>query len=240
MSTLALAQCHPADLAAGGFGQGVGKVDETGIFVGGGGALHMVLQLLFQGVAGNIAALEHDGGLHHLAPDGVRHPGDGGFQHRFMLQQGAFHLKGPDPVARGLDQIVLAAHIPEVTRRVHGGHVAGVVEAVVPGASGGQIIPIVAQEQAQGLTPIHPDADLAFLARLHGLAVLIQQLDIVAGHRFAHGPEAQLHAREGGQAAGGLALAEALVDAEAGLGLPVLEHLGVEGLSGAAAMGDGR
>lgn len=77
--------------------------------------LDIILQLLGQLLTGLIIPGENDGGLDHSAADGVRSAGNSTFQHCGMLHQHAFDLKGSDAVAGSLDDIIGAAHIPEVT-----------------------------------------------------------------------------------------------------------------------------
>ena len=126
---------HAAYLAADGLGQLVHELDDTRIFVGGGHLLHMVLQFLDQRVACLvlIGFGEDDGGFHDLASYLVGHAGDGTFHHGGVGHQGAFHLEGADAVAGTLDDVVGTAHEPQVAVFVLPGHVARVVDAVVPG-----------------------------------------------------------------------------------------------------------
>ena len=78
-----LANLHAADLAADSLRQLVCKLYDTRIFVGSGGALDMLLQLLDEVVTGTSLPVlaQHDGGLDNHAAKLVRHAGDGALHH---------------------------------------------------------------------------------------------------------------------------------------------------------------
>ena len=101
MLLVVFANLDAAYLAADGLGQLVHKLDDTRIFVGGGDALHVVLKLLDEGVAGLVLVGlgEYDGGLDNLAADFVGHAGDGTLYDGGMGHQCAFHFERTDAVA---------------------------------------------------------------------------------------------------------------------------------------------
>ena len=79
-----------------------------------------------------VALREDDRRLDDLAAQLVGHAGDGALEHRRVLHQRALDLERADAVAGALDHVVGAAHEPVVAVLVAPGHVAGVVDAVVP------------------------------------------------------------------------------------------------------------
>ena len=102
------------DLAAQGLGEFIYIFNDTGVFVGGCYMLYMVLQLLGQLRAGSIALCQDDGCLYYLSTDGIRCGSDGAFYNCRMLDQSTFNLKGSDPVAGALDDIIVSANEPVV------------------------------------------------------------------------------------------------------------------------------
>lgn len=164
-----------------GLGQLVHKLDDTRILVGGGDALHVVLKLLDEGVAGLvlIGLGEDDGGLDNLAADFVGHAGDGTLYDGRMGHQRTFHFERADAVARTLDDVVRTPHEPQVAVFVFPRHVARVVDAVVPGFTGTLRGAVVFLEQAEGLALVGADDDLSLLAGLDGAAFGVDEVHVV-------------------------------------------------------------
>ena len=129
-----VADFNAANLAADGFWQFVDKFHHARILVGGGGALHVVLDVFYQRLVCPVFVVfrQHDGGFDNLPADFVWYAGDGAFNHGGMGHQRTLYLKRADAVARRLDDIVLAADKPVIAVLVAPCHVAGVVDAVVP------------------------------------------------------------------------------------------------------------
>src|SRR5882724_10129395 len=61
-----------------------------------------------------LSRLQDDEGRDDLPSELIRPAHHGGFGHRGMAENGAFHLEGPDPVARALDHVVGPALEPEM------------------------------------------------------------------------------------------------------------------------------
>ena len=224
---------HAAYLAADGLGQLVHELDDTRIFVGGGHLLHMVLQFLDQRVACLvlIGFGEDDGGLHDLASYLVGHAGDGTLYDGGMGHQRAFHLERADAVARALDDVVRTAYEPQVAVFVFPGHVARVVDAVVPGFTGALGVAVVFLEQAEGLALVGADDDLSLLAGFDGTAFGVDEIHVVLRVGQAHATGFRLHPGHGGYGQGGFGLAEAFHQTDARELLEGVEHGGVQRLA---------
>ena len=229
---------HAAYLAADGLGQLVHELNDTRIFVGGGHLLHMVLQFLDQRVARLvlIGFGEDDGGLHDLASYLVGHAGDGTFHHGGVGHQGAFHFERADAVAGTLDDVVGTAHEPQVAVFVLPGHVARVVDAVVPGLAGALRVAVVFLEEAEGFALAGADDDLALLAGFDGAALVVDEVHVILRIGQAHAAGLGLHPGHGGHGQGGLGLSEAFHQLDARQFLEGLEHGGVQRLAGDGAV----
>ena len=148
--------------------------------------LDVVLNLLLERVGALGAGGQHDAGLDHLAAHLVRGCGHAALQHVGQLHDDGFDLERPDAVAGGLDHVVHAADVGQEAVLILPGDVAGVVPAVVQHLVGLFLIAVVAHEQAAGRAFADADADLAVLAGGDGVAVGIQQADVVQGRGTAH------------------------------------------------------
>ena len=199
----------------------------------------MVLQFLFQLLAGAVPGGQDNGGLDHLAPDGVGGRRNGAFHYRRMLQEGAFHLKGPDAVAGALDDVVVAADEPVIPVGIPPGHVAGVVIRAAQLFLGHSLVFEIAGKQPHRRVVGHVhDSDGAFLAVRAGVAVLVNELDVVKGGGLAGGAGNRLEPLEIGQHNRRFALSEAFAESQAGQFIPLAENLRIQRLAGDAAVLD--
>ena len=221
------------DLAGDGLGQFLHKFHDAGVLVGRGDLLDVLLQLLLELLAGQVALGEHDGGLDHLTALGMRYGGDGAFQYSRVGQQGAFHLERPDAVAGGLDHIVAATDKVEVAVHIAPSHIAGVVEAVVEHRIGLLLIAVIAKEQACWMTLVQPDNNLAFHTVFHIVAFRVHQRDIIRRRGTARGAGLRLHPLAGHEQRRGFALAEAFVNLDAGGFQEAVVNFRVQGLASA-------
>ena len=161
-----------------------------------------------------LAVLERDGGADLLAQVVVLDADHGDLGDGVVLVERLLDLARVDVVAAADDQVLLAVDDEEVAVLVLLGHVAGEEPAVGDGLLGLLLLAPVALHHV-----LAPDRDLADLALLDVLAVVVDQLHLDAAHRHAD------RAR--------LALDVGLVERgdRRGLGEPVaLEHDAVEGL----------
>ena len=193
---------------------------------------HVSLNLFLQLAAGLGARRKHNGGLDHLAPDGVRRGGDGAFQHIGQLHNHALNLKGPNAVAGRLDHVIGAAHIPEVPVLVPPGGVAGVVHAIVPGGLGVCLVLVISPEQAARRFPAGSNDNLAGFPYRGAGPVREDQIHIIQGAGHAHGPHLGDGAHRIVDDAGGFRLAKALHQHQARGPLPLLIDLRIQGLPG--------
>ena len=198
----------------------------------------MLLQFLDEVFAGLVLPLlaEYDGSLYHRTTDIVGHTGDGTLHDGRMRHQGAFHLKRTDAVAGTLDHIVDTAFEPVITVFIAPGHIAGMIDAVVPGLTGKFFVTIVFLEEADGLTVTDAHHDLALLTVLATGAVGTQQVDVILGVGHTHAAGLRLHPGEGAERHGGLRLSEAFHHLDAGLLVELVEHGGIQGLAGGGAI----
>ena len=198
----------------------------------------MLLQFLDEVFAGLVLPLlaEYDGSLHHHTTDIVGHTGDGTLYDGGMRHQGTLHLKRTDTVAGALDHIVDTAFEPVVAVFIAPGHIAGMIDAVVPGLTGQFLVTIVFLEEADGLTVTDAHHDLTLLTILATGAVGTQQVDVILGVGHTHAAGLRLHPGEGAERHGGLRLSEAFHHLDAGLLVELIEHGGIQGLAGGGAI----
>src|SRR5579884_3656896 len=133
----ALAQFYSTDLAGDRLGQTVHKLDLAWILVGGGDALHMLLQFACQLGRGGVAGSQDDEGFDDLATHLVGAGNDSGLGDRGMFFERAFDLEGANAVAGADDDIVGASHEPEVAVLVLVGAIAGDVPVAANAGVGG-------------------------------------------------------------------------------------------------------
>ena len=195
-----MADFHSADFAADGFGEFAHELNHARVFVGGGGALHKVLNVLHQrwhllatvfhivfnawGVGKFLA--EHHGGFHCHTTHLVGHASHGALHHSLVLHQRIFHLEWTNAIARRLDYIVFAAHKPIVAVFVTPSDVASVVNAVVEILVGEFWVAVVAEEQSFGAATVGAYDDFALLTVFSHLSIGGDEVDVVARIWLAH------------------------------------------------------
>ena len=192
---------------------------------------HIFLDFFFELFTGLSAPGQHNAGLDHLTAHGIRLRRYAAFQHIGQLHDHIFDLKGADAVAAALDHIINAADIPEIAVLILIGHIAGVVQPAAEGLGGLFGVAVVFLHQAVGMALVHPDADFARGSNGYGMAFGIININIVAGHRLAHGTQLGRHAHGIAHQHGALGLAEALHDGKPGGLLELAEHLGIQRLA---------
>ena len=160
---------HTADFPADGFGELINKFDDTRVFVGSRHFLHMVLQLLDKLFFGACLVLfcQHNRSFYHLAADFIGHTGNGTFHYGWVGHQCTFHFERADAVTATFDNVVGAAHEPEVAVFVLPGYVSRVVNAVVPCLVGTVGIAVVFLEQSQRFAFVGTDYNLSLLTGFH-------------------------------------------------------------------------
>ncbi len=153
-----------------------------------------------------------------------------------MGHQRTLHLEGADAVAAGFDYIVDAPFEPIVAVLVAPCHIAGMVDAVVPGLAGFLFVTVVAFEQANGLLVAYTNHYFSFLTILTWRTVGTQQVNVVLGVGDAHRTGFGFHPGEGAQCHGSLRLAETFHHADACFFKEFVEDCGVQRLAGSAAV----
>ena len=234
--TLYILQQFADDLAADGLGQALPELHNSGVLVGSGAALDVVLNFLLQLVGALGALHQHNAGLDHLAANLIGSGGDTAFQNIGQLHDDVFDLKGSDPVAGGLDHVVSTANVPVEAFLIPPGQVAGVVVAIPPGLRSDLLIAFIAVGQAAGQALGDIDADLAGLTGVHLVALNVQQVHIIQGHGLTHGAQLVVVTVEVADDQGRLGLAEALQNAQARSVLELAVDLGVQGLAGSGLL----
>ena len=157
-----------------------------------------------------------------------------------MLHEHALHLERTDPVAAGLDDVVIAADEPVISVLIPPGYIAGVVEAVVPGLFRQFRVTVILLEEAERPALVRTDHNLASLARLCGCPVRQYQIDVILRIRHAHAARLRLHPRECPQSHAGLGLAETLHEADTCQFTELLIYGSVERLACSAAISERR
>src|SRR5512133_179175 len=110
-----------------------------------------------------------------------------------MLEAGGLHLERPDPVAGRDDDVVGSAFVPDIAVLV----LARGVLSVKPLSAEDLDAFLWPLPVPEGVVRIRTsaEADLAALAGRDGILVFIQDLDVPARHRLAHGALAHVHER---------------------------------------------
>ena len=195
----------------------------------------MLLDILDQRLSGPVPGLEDNERLDDQPPDHVGRPDDRCLLHGGVLHERALHLEGPDTVAGGLDDVVIAADEPEVAVLIHTRLVTGVVEPVLKDPLILLFVVQVAAEEPDR-AGIQFDRDAPLLPDADRVSIVIVEFDMPARRGPPHGAGFTLHARERPDTEHRLGLAVALVDRPAGPLLPCPDHLGIERFASAAAV----
>src|SRR3954462_13071950 len=111
-----------------------------------------------------------------------------------MLEARGLDLEGPDPVARGDDHVVGAALVPDVAVLVHRRGVLR-VEPLPAERLPARLLVVPIAERGMRIGS-RAQADLAALALLDRMLVLVEDLDVPPGHRPPHRALTDLHPRE--------------------------------------------
>ena len=188
----------------------------------------MVLEFLLQVSGRGMAGSQHHESLDHLAAGFVRaghhrRLGDGR-----VFNQGAFHFKGADPVTGRQDYVIGAADEPEVAVFIPVGAVA--CHVPVAPARGGSAFGVVAilAEKSLGRLRFDAHADIPFRIRPRDVSFVVNDLQVDAGRRFAHGTGPGFYAGETGAEDYRLGLAVPVPDGQSGCFFPGIYDLGVE------------
>src|SRR5574339_321451 len=170
-----LAQLLALHLAGGGHGQRVDELDLLRILVGREAPAHVALDLLLELPGGLRSRLRHDEGLDDGAARRIGLADHRGVRHRRVLDEAALDLRGPDAVARTLDDVVRAPLVPEVAVLIHLALVAGeapVADELVLRRL--RVLPVLEEEHGIGFAVAAAvDRDLAQLAARPLVALLV-------------------------------------------------------------------
>ena len=154
-----------------------------------------------------------------------------------MLQHDALDLGRPNAVAGALDDVVVAAHIPQVVVLVTPCGVAGVIPTVVDGLGGLLGVAIVTHHDARRrILLVVADADFARLAVLAKGVVVTQHADVIERHDLAHGAGLGAGVVEVGNRERRLGLAKSLIDGKPCVLAPEVVEVGVERLARSGAV----
>ena len=196
----------------------------------------MVLELDGQRLGAFVAGGADDEGGDELGAFGVVLADDGRLGHGGVFDEGALDLEGADAVGRRGDDVVVAALEPEVAVGVAPRLVTGGVPAVAEALRGRLGVAVVAVKEADGTLRLVADGDVADAVVGRPAAVLVEDLDVVAGYRLAHRARAHRHRAVVGDQARGLGLAVGVIDRQSGGVAPDLDDLGVQRLARARAV----
>src|SRR3974390_2490301 len=156
----AIAQFYSTDLAGDRLGQALHKLDLARVFVWRGDLLDVFLQFACQLGRGAVAGCQDDVGLDDLAAHLIGAGDDGGLCDGWVLFESALHLEGADAIARADDDIVGAAHEPEVTVFVLVGAIASDVPlAAHAGLSRIRVAPVFLEHPRRALR-LYPHSDI--------------------------------------------------------------------------------
>ena len=149
--------------------------------------LDVAFQLFQQAVVGDVAVLEHDEGLRLDQPVGVLFADDGGLQHRFVRDQGRFHIERRHPLPTDLEHVVGAAAVIVIAIGVAPVFVAGIGPIALEGAAAlGALVPVT----FAGRRSAHDQ--FADLIGAQLASKLIHQLDVITRNWFAGGTVADV------------------------------------------------
>lgn len=88
-----------ADLAVEGLGEAIHVLNDSGVLVGSGVFLNVILKLLRKLLGGNVSIAKNDSSLYVKAADGIGYTCNGALKYSGMLKEHALDLKGTDTVA---------------------------------------------------------------------------------------------------------------------------------------------
>ena len=104
-----------------------------------------------------------------------------------MLVEHFFYFEGADTVSGALDQVVGAAHEPEIAVLVPGGGVASVVNSACEHFLRAFFVAVVTAEHAEGLALVNLDNQFAHFIYAAGLTFGVDDFHAVARRRLADG-----------------------------------------------------
>src|SRR5262249_4042178 len=157
---------------------------EARVFVGGELHLYEFLDLARERVAGRKTRAQHDPGLDRFGTDRVGNAHHRCHRDRRMLHQRVLDLRRPDAIAGGGDDVVLAADVPEIAVLILHAEIAGeekLAGIFLPRRL--RIAPVLDHGHRARL----PHADDAALAARQLLALVVDDADVEARRRLAHG-----------------------------------------------------
>src|SRR6185437_3686675 len=105
--------------------QRVRELDMARVFMGGELDLYEILDLSGELFARRKTRAQHDPGFHRFGADRIGNADYGRQRDRRMLEQRVLDLGGTDAVAGGGDDVVLAAHVPEIAVLILPAEIAG-------------------------------------------------------------------------------------------------------------------
>lgn len=193
----------------------------------------MFLEFFGEGLAGFVAFDEDHEGFDDDAADalGVGGADDGTLGDSGMLDEGRFDFEGSDAVAAGFDDVVIAADEPEVAVVV----LVALVSCIVIVASEDTLHDVfvfpIFFEEAWWADVADVEGDVAGLAGLELVALIVHDPDVVAGCGFADAAVLDGHEGVVGEDADGLGLAIEVVNLEAEGLFPDADDLGVHGFA---------
>jgi len=155
-----------------------------------------------------------------------------------MLQQRAFHFKGPDAITGTFDHIILAPDKPEIAVGVARGPVAGQIPVALELRRHFPRAEPIRAEQPRRAMRFDPDRHLALLAIRHFPQMLIEQRHAISRRGLAHRtrPHGMAQRTKVANQNHRFRLSVGFVESQAGRFAPAIEHFRVEWLAGGDAM----
>src|SRR5690554_493173 len=177
------AQLKTLNLATGGFGQGLNKLNHPGKSVGGETLTHTLANFVGQLIAHFKAFPQYDIGLDHLATNFIGLPHGGGLRDRRVGEYGVLHIGGTDPVACRCDDVVVTPRELEGAILIAHHHIARQIIAIGEGVL---LLPgVTGKKVSRRVLDIH--RQYTRLPRRQLIVLGIQNRQPIAGHRYPHG-----------------------------------------------------
>ena len=196
----------------------------------------MFLQLANQRVTAGIAGRQHHEGLDHETAGRVGACHYRRLGHRRMLNQSAFHFEWPDAVTGRQNDVVGAAHKPEIAVFIDVTAITGQIPVTDEASLKTLRVTAIVLEQTGRRLRLDADRDVAFLIGCQRLTVLVDDGEIESRHGFAHGTEARRNGRMIATHQHRFGLAVTIADDEPGGALPGLDDFRVERFAGTHAV----
>src|SRR5574344_266138 len=224
-SVIFFSYLYTADFTADRLRKFFDEFDNTRMFITRCLVFYVVLQLDFKFFRRLESRIKNNGCFYKLTAFFIFDAGYRAFENSRMLHEHAFNFEGTDAVAGTLDNVIIAAHKPEIAVFVEVRRIAGVIKTAVERCSCKRHIMIISCKKTERSAFIYMNDNFAGLAGFAFLSVRSDNVDVISGSRLAHRARFRFHARKVSDNNGGFRLTVCFVHFKPGLFIEFIKNL---------------